>query len=73
MCLQIILPILKIKPSSAPAEEGLIYIIGLGRALGGVPLADARMLVLEVLLDVLEFDELIHDGIDRQTTWTVDL
>lgn len=28
---------------------------------------------LEVLLDVLQLDELIHDRIDRQTTGTVDL
>ena len=74
MCLQITLPILKIKPSSAPAEEGLILYNRIrSSAWGGEPLADARMLVLEVLLDVLEFDELIHDRIDRQTTWTVDL
>ena len=28
---------------------------------------------LEVLLDVLQLDELIHDRIDRQTTGAVDL
>ena len=28
---------------------------------------------LEVLLDVLQLDELIHDRIDRQATGTVDL
>ena len=27
----------------------------------------------EVLLDVLELDELVHDGVDRQTTGAVDL
>jgi len=77
VCLQITLPILKIKPPPPPPPRrpgGAVEIRGGGCAgLGGVPLADARMLVLEVLLDVLEFDELIHDGIDRQTTWTVDL
>ncbi len=41
--------------------------------MGEVPQAVARRLVLEVFFDVFEFDELIHDGIDRQTTWTVDL
>ena len=25
------------------------------------------------MLDVLELDELVHDGVDRQTTGTVDL
>lgn len=38
-----------------------------------IDLVTRGALRLEVLLDVLQLDELIHDRIDRQTTGTVDL